>query len=98
MGQGQGTGSAGMVYQPFTPSGATGNTDFVPGQTGSGGQVQTQPGQNNQPGASGPVTVPYEQIYPEYSQTASEALERGYIPPHLKDFVRRYFSQLEPSQ
>jgi hypothetical protein len=48
------------------------------------------------PGANNPSVVPYEQIYPQYAQSASEALDRGYIPPHLKDLVRRYFSQLEP--
>jgi len=42
--------------------------------------------------------VPYEQIFPTYAQAASEALERGYIPPHLKYFVRDYFSSLEPEQ
>ncbi|MEI7644982.1 MAG: hypothetical protein WCJ55_11940 [Chloroflexales bacterium] len=95
-GQGQGHGSAGMVYQPFTPSGQSGTPDFVPGQQGQGGQSQSQQGQNTMPGANNPSVVPYEQIYPEYAQAASEALDRGYIPPHLKDFVRRYFSQLEP--
>jgi hypothetical protein len=40
--------------------------------------------------------VPYEQVYPEYARSASEALDRGYIPPHLKNYVRDYFSRLEP--
>ena len=95
-GQGQGHGSEGMVYQPFKPLGQSGTPDFVQGQQGQGGQSQSQQGQSTMPGASNPSVVPYEQIYPEYSRAASEALDRGYIPPHLKDFVRRYFSQLEP--
>jgi hypothetical protein len=50
------------------------------------------------PGANNPSLVPYEQVFPSYADAASEALDRGYIPPHLKDFVRRYFSELEPAQ
>jgi hypothetical protein len=68
----------------------------VQGQQGQGGTTQTQQGQGNLPGANNQSVVPYEQVFPEYAQSASEALDRGYIPPHLKDFVRRYFSELEP--
>ncbi|NJL06552.1 MAG: hypothetical protein HC911_16935 [Chloroflexaceae bacterium] len=45
---------------------------------------------------SNPSLVPYSEVFPDYAQSASEALDRGYIPPHLKDYVRDYFSQLEP--
>jgi hypothetical protein len=87
-----------MIYQPYRPDGSTGNPDFVQGQQGQGGESQIQPGESNMPGAANPSLVPYTQVYPEYSDAASEALDRGYIPPHLKDFVRRYFSELEPAQ
>jgi hypothetical protein len=42
--------------------------------------------------------VPYQQVLPQYEQAASEALDQSAIPPHLKDYVRDYFSQLEPGQ
>ena len=94
--QGSGAGNAGSVYQPYRPSGQQGEQSNVQGQQGQGGSSQTQQGQSTLPGANNPSVVPYEQVYPEYSQAASEALDRGYIPPHLKDFVRDYFSRLEP--
>jgi hypothetical protein len=40
--------------------------------------------------------VPYEQIFPQYRRTATEALDRGSVPIYLQDFVRDYFSRLEP--
>jgi hypothetical protein len=87
-----------MVYQPFEPLGEPGDPEFVPGQPGEGGQEQTRLEQSTLPGATNPSLVPYEQVYPEYSRSASEALDRGYIPPHLKDYVRDYFSRLEPGR
>jgi hypothetical protein len=70
----------------------------VQGQQGQGGTTQQQQGQSALPGVNNPSVVPYEQVYPEYSRAASEALDQGYIPPHLKDYVRDYFSQLEPNR
>ena len=58
--------------------------------------METRQGESGLPGVNSPSLVPYEEVYPEYSESASEALDRGYIPPHLKDYVRDYFSQLEP--
>mgnify|MGYP005842156501 CR=1 FL=1 len=94
--QGSGTGSDGLVYQPYRPAGQQGTPDFVQGQQGQGGSSQTQTGQDTLPGVSNPSMVPYQQVFPEYAEAASEALDRGYIPPHLKEFVRDYFSRLEP--
>jgi hypothetical protein len=42
--------------------------------------------------------VPYEDVIGEYSDAASEALDRSAIPPHLKGYVRDYFSELAPEQ
>jgi hypothetical protein len=69
---------------------------LIEGQQGEGGEVEMRQGDSNQPGVSGPSLVPYDQVLPEYSESASEALDRGYIPPHLKSYVRDYFSNLEP--
>ncbi len=85
-----------MVYQPFRPNSQPGDPDFVQGQHGEGGDVQRRESESMLPGVNNPSLVPYEEVYPEYSRSASEALERGYIPPHMKDYVRDYFSQLEP--
>jgi hypothetical protein len=95
-GRSQGDQSGNTVYQPFDPSGERGEREVIEGQQGEGGEVQSQQGDANLPGLNNPSVVPYEQVLPEYSQSASEALDRGYIPPHLKNYVRDYFSQLEP--
>jgi hypothetical protein len=48
------------------------------------------------PGAAGQALLPYSQVYQEYLDAANQAMERSYVPPGLKDYVRDYFSQLEP--
>ena len=40
----------------------------------------------------------YEQQLPRYERAAGEALDQSAIPPHLKDYVRDYFSNLEPKR
>jgi hypothetical protein len=40
--------------------------------------------------------VPYTQVFGDYRQAAYQALEDPYIPLGLRDFVRDYFSSLEP--
>ncbi|MEF3272826.1 MAG: hypothetical protein K6356_00245 [Chloroflexus sp.] len=93
--RGQGSND-GMVYQPFRPSGQTGNPDLITGQQGNSGSIEVRPGQNQQSGLNNPSLVPYEQIFPEYQRTATEAIDRGSVPIYLQDLVREYFSRLEP--
>jgi hypothetical protein len=97
-GNGQGSGSDDLVYQPYNPSNKQGQSQFVPGQQNQGGQTQTQQGQTNMPGANNQSLVPYSQVLPQYQQSAGQALDQSAIPPHLKDYVRDYFSQLEPQR
>jgi hypothetical protein len=47
---------------------------------------------------SNPSLVPYEQQLPQYQRAAGEAIDQSAIPPHLKDYVRDYFSNLEPKR
>jgi hypothetical protein len=37
-------------------------------------------------------------VLPEYRDAASQALDQSAIPPHMKDYVRDYFTQLEPGK
>ncbi len=46
----------------------------------------------------GEVTVPYNQVFSDYSNAANRALESDYIPLGLRDVVRDYFSSLEPGR
>ena len=100
-GQGQsfsnGNNPNNSVYQPYQPSGQPGQQEQVQGQQGEGGSDQVRPGQFG-PGAANGAQVPYEQVYGDYNDAAGEALDRSAIPPHLKGYVRDYFSELSPSQ
>jgi len=44
----------------------------------------------------GRANVPYREVYADYAAQASAALEESYIPLGLKQYVRDYFSSLEP--
>jgi len=83
------------VYQPYRPAAQNGEQSQVGGQQGQQGSEQVRPGQFG-PGAANGSQVPYEDVYGDYSNAANEALDRSAIPPHLKGYVRDYFSELEP--
>jgi hypothetical protein len=44
----------------------------------------------------GRTNVPYREVYAEYATQAGVALEGSYIPLGMKQYVRDYFSSLEP--
>ncbi|MDY7075644.1 MAG: hypothetical protein SXV54_01840 [Chloroflexota bacterium] len=44
----------------------------------------------------GRTNVPYREVYAEYATQAGAALEGSYIPLGMKQYVRDYFSSLEP--
>ena len=39
----------------------------------------------------------YQQVYNDFQQYAQSSLDRGYVPLSIKDYVREYFSSLDPS-
>jgi len=51
---------------------------------------------NANPGVSNQSSVPYQQVYTEYAKTADDAIQNGSVPSNLRDFVRDYFSSLNP--
>ena len=87
-----------MVYQPYTPNAKPGDPSYVQGQQSGNGQTQVQQGQSAMPGVANGAQVPYSQVLPDYQRSAGEALDQSAIPPHLKNYVRDYFSQLEPQR
>jgi hypothetical protein len=44
----------------------------------------------------GSSSVPYREVYGDYSEEAGAALDSSYIPLGMKRYVRDYFSSLEP--
>ena len=69
---------------------------FIPGQDTGQGATQVIEGQSPSFGLPNPAIVPYTQLFAQYQSAASQALQQGYIPPALKDYISQYFTQLEP--
>ena len=79
---------------------------YVPERIGEeGDEVDLgREGEDGPPVESGPLpaptggtsNVPYREVYAEYAERASSALEGSYIPLGMKGYVRDYFSSLEP--
>jgi len=73
---------------------------------GDGGELVTVPGNEDEQGQpvgevtgdpqAGQALVPYDQVYTDYQAQAASALENSYIPRGMKDYVREYFSAIEP--
>jgi hypothetical protein len=68
----------------------------VPGRQADAGQGATQSPHNPQPGAEGAALVPYADVWASYAAAAAETMEREYVPVGLKEYVRDYFTLLEP--
>lgn len=91
---GQGEGQFEPIYAPQRPGGE------------GGPEIELDPNSSNAPiqegefsqNASGNTSVPYNQVFSDYSDAANRALESDYIPLGLRDVVRDYFSSLEPGQ
>ena len=48
------------------------------------------------PGVTNPALIPYDQVFYNYMNAANQAIDQNYIPSSLEDYVRLYFSSLEP--
>jgi hypothetical protein len=87
----------------------TGSDDsvYAPQRVGGDGQQVGLPDQNPlnapnpngrpNPGVDNSSTVPYQQVYRDYAKVADEALQSGQVPPGMRDYVRDYFSSLDPN-
>lgn len=69
---------------------------FIPGQETGQGETQVQERPDPLPGQTNPSLVPYTEVYYNYLEAANQAMDQTYIPSGLRDYVREYFSQLEP--
>ncbi len=48
------------------------------------------------PSDAGDVTVPYNEVFADYSDAAYSAIDDGEVPANLADVVKQYFTSLEP--
>ena len=82
------------MYAPFDRLGQPGDPSYI---SGTGGDGQTQQGNQTGSGSNNGVLTPYQQVFRAFDSYAQVSLDRGYIPLSVKDYVRNYFSSLNPS-
>jgi len=85
-----------QIYAPWQRSSTSGEQLFIPGQDTNQGQTSTTEGQSPQAGLPNPALMPYSQVFFQYLSAANQAMQQNYIPANLQDYVRLYFSSLEP--
>jgi hypothetical protein len=96
-GQSGGTGDPGsQVFVPWDRLPTGDESVFIPGQDTDQGETQTREQQDPLPGAHRPAIMPYYEVFETYLNSANQTIEQSYIPSSLKDYIREYFSQLEP--
>nr|MBA2700953.1 hypothetical protein [Chloroflexota bacterium] len=88
-------GDLSSVYAPFDRVGKPGDPSYV---AGTGGDGQSQQGSQNGTGTNNGSLTPYEQVYADFERYAQTSLDREYVPLSVKDYVRDYFSSLDPSR
>ena len=83
------------VFAPFDRLGKPGDPSYV---AGTGGDGQTQQGNQHGPGLEQRrADARTSRSSPTSSDYAQTSLDRGYVPLSVKDYVRDYFSSLDPS-
>ena len=89
-------GDLGSIFAPFDRLGKPGDPTYVAGTGGNNGQ-QTTANQSGQ-GTQNAGGVPYTSVYGDFLKYAQTSLDRSYIPLDVKDYIRNYFSALDPTQ
>ena len=82
------------IFAPFDRLGKPGDPSYV---SGTGGDGQTQSGSQSGQGQNNGALTPYQQVFTDFYDYALTTLDRNYVPLSVKDFVRDYFSSLDPS-
>jgi hypothetical protein len=85
-----------QVYAPWQSSAGNGEELFIPGQDTGEGESQSTEGEAVNPGSTNQTLVPYSQVFFTYLNAANQTMQQSYIPTDLLEYVRLYFSQLEP--
>ena len=98
-GEGQSGGEAPLgeqVYAPWERRPDDGQEIFIPGEDTDQGSTQVRERPEPLPGSPGSALMPYYEVYYTYLDAANQAIEQSFIPSGLKEYVREYFSNLEP--
>ncbi|MDQ3880933.1 MAG: hypothetical protein M3295_07670, partial [Chloroflexota bacterium] len=82
------------VFAPFDRLGEPGEPTYVSGQGGEGGSER--PGTQSGVGIDADSQVEYGSVYDVFLDFANAQLDRQQVPITLEDFVRDYFTRIEP--
>ena len=85
-----------QVFAPFNRIGKPGDPSYITGQGGDQGPIQN--GNGGGIGIDNQSFVPYRSVYGAFLSFANNQLDSAEVPITLKDFVRDYFSRLEPTE
>jgi hypothetical protein len=88
-------GDLSKIFAPFDRLGQPGDPSYV---SGTGGDGQVTQGYQQGAGVDPGSYVSYQRVYAQFEQFAMTTLDRGYLPLSVRDFVRDYFSSLDPNQ
>jgi uncharacterized coiled-coil DUF342 family protein len=86
----------GQVYVPREKRPQGEGEIFIPGQDTGEGETQSREQPDPLGGVNNPALIPYQAVFETYLDAANQAMEQSYIPPGLEEYIRRYFSELEP--
>ncbi len=95
--QSQHSEDSGSSNDVYAPERINSQGQDVQLQEGRGVAAPNPQGRPNQ-APNGNSNVPYQSVYSSYAQAADEALQNGEVPSELRDYVRDYFSSLNPRQ
>jgi hypothetical protein len=90
------SGQEPQIYTPWERRQDEGDPFYIPAPDSGEGETQVRERFDPFPGSPGQALVPYHEVFSTYMDVANQAIEHSYIPNSLKDFVREYFSGLEP--
>ena len=88
-------GDLGNVFAPFDRLGHPGDPSYI---AGNGGDGQTTQGNQQGAGVDPGSYVGYQQVFSDFYSYALTTLDRGYVPLSVRDYVRDYFSSLDPNK
>ena len=85
-----------QVYAPRETSGQGQDELSISAQDTGQGDITSTEQRDPTAGGNNPALVPYQSVFQSYLDAATGAMDQSYIPPGMKDYVKNYFSQLEP--
>ena len=77
------------IFADFGRLGLPGDPSYI---AGSGGDGQSQQGNQQGSGTNNQALVPWTNVFQAFNDFAIQSLDRSYVPLDVKDYVRDYFS------